>query len=307
MALSTDHRPKRLKDLFGNASLKAALASKLKLSQDKKPHVFLFTGSKGCGKTTLARIVADSLNCVEAEFTELDASDESGGVSAARALKRNINYPPMSGDSRVWFVDECHKLTKPAQEALLKMLEEPPEHAYFILATTDPQKLLPTFKDRCVTFEVKPLSDEEMAEFLDFILTVEEKEVPEEIIESIIGFANGMPRQALQILERVIDLPAKQMLAAVKQTVETETLTIDLCRILLKPKPAWKDVCKILATLQGEAESVRYAVLGYCNAILMKGDNPRAFLVMDIFKDNFYNFGGRAGLTYACYCVTNGQ
>lgn len=305
MALAQDYRPEALKELHGNQSLKQSLASKLKLPNANRPHSYLFTGNKGCGKTTLARIVASSLKCCEAEFTEIDASDESGGVAAIRALKRLINYPAMSGDVRVWFIDECHKLTKPAQEGLLKMLEEPPSHCYFILATTDPQKMLPTLRDRCVTFEVKPLTDEEMTELLEGIIEAEGKEVPEEIIESIVDKAQGMPRAALQILERVIDLPVKQMLAAAQQTAESEAQTIDLCRVLLKPKPTWKEVTAILSVITGEPESIRYAVLGYCNAILMKSDNKRAYSVMCCFTEPYYNLA-KAGLTMSCYDACNG-
>jgi len=300
MALSTDYRPERLAEIHGNTALKQALASKLKLPHANKPHVYLFTGPKGCGKTTLARIIASSLKCDDFDFKEIDASDESGGVAAVRSLKSTIHYPALKGNVRVWFIDECHKLTKPAQEGFLKLLEEPPEHVFFVLATTEPQKLLPTFKDRCVTFEVKPLTDEEMMNFLDGIIEGEEKEVPQEIVEYIVTASLGMPRQALQLLERIIDLPVKQMLAAAQQTAETEAQTIDLCRVLLKAKPSWKEISKILSVMTGEPESIRYAVLGYCNAILMKTDNPRAYAVMCCFTEPYYNTN-RAGLTMSCY------
>lgn len=300
MALGTDHRPETLKELHGNAALKQSLASKLKLSEDKRPHVYLFTGNKGCGKTTLARIVANTIGCHKSEFNELDASDESGGVAAVRELKRQIHYSPMAGDVRVWFADEAHKISKAGQEAFLKMLEEPPDHAYFIFATTDPQKLLPTFKDRCATFEVKPLDEEEMEEFLHEIIEAEEKEVPQAIIEHIVEASQGLPRQAIRILERVIDLPAKQMLASAQQTAETEAQTIDLCRALLNPKVKWSEIAKILSTITGEPESIRYAVLGYCNAILLKGDNKRAYLVMSCFTEPYYNLS-KSGLTLSCY------
>jgi len=305
MSLANEYRPETLKELFGNATMKSSLISKLTLPPKKRPHSYMLIGQKGCGKTTVARIIASMLDCCDAEFYEIDASDESGGVAACRELKRTINYQPMSGEVRVWFIDECHKLTKPAQEALLKMLEEPPEHAYFILATTDPQKLLGTFKDRCTTYEMKPLDDEEMMALLDGIIESEEKEVPQDVLESIITSANGMPRQAIKTLERVIDLPKKKMLEASEQIMETEAQTIDLCRVLLQKKPTWKDVTKILSVLQAEPESVRYAVLGYCNSILLKGDNPRAYAVMCCFTENYYSTG-RGGLTMSCYDAVNG-
>lgn len=264
------------------------LASKLSLDINKRPHTFLFTGPKGCGKTTLARIVASSLKCSDREFTEIDASDDSGGVTAIRELKRTVRYPPMVGDVRVWFIDECHLLTGKGQEAFLKMLEEPPKYAYFILATTDPQKLIKTLKDRCVTFEVQPLSSKEMEEFISGIAEAEEVDLPDKVIKKIVQDSNGHPRAALQMLERIIDLPAKDMEKAVEQAAEVETQVIDLCRAMLKPKASWKEICPLIKTLTGEPESNRHAVRGYCSAILLSGqDNAKAALILECFKDKY--------------------
>ena len=288
MALATDYRPTTLAEFEGNSTLKAALKSKLSLPPDKRPHVYLFVGNKGCGKTTLARIVASSLKCSDREFTEIDASDDSGGVTAIRELKRTVRYPPMVGDVRVWFIDECHLVTGKGQEAFLKMLEEPPKYAYFILATTDPQKLTKTLKDRCITFEVQPLSSKEMEEFISGIAEAEEVDLPDKVIKKIVQDSNGHPRAALQMLERIIDLPVKDMEKAVEQAAEVETQVIDLCRAMLKPKASWKEICPLIKTLTGEPESNRHAVRGYCSAILLSGqDNAKAALILECFKDKY--------------------
>lgn len=304
MPLAIDKRPKLLKEVHGNHALKSSLGTILKRDIEDIPHAILFCGQSGCGKTTLARIFASKLDCDENEFYELNSADVRG-VDTVREISKQMKYSPMSGSTRIWLFDEVHKMTNDAQNAMLKMLEDPPAHVYFMLATTDPQKLIAPLKSRCTTFEVKPLTDDEMMEFLSQIVDDEEKDVPEEILESIINSANGSPRNALQILERIIDLPVKAMKAAAEQTAETEAQTIDLCRELLKPKPAWKDVAKILSTLTGEPESIRYAVLGYCNAILMKGDNKRAYLVMSCFTEPYFNTA-KAGLTISCYEAVNG-
>ena len=305
MALATEYRPTKLKDFVGNESVKKALQAMLKRPVAEIPHAILFTGMTGCGKTTLARMVAKYLKCSDKEFIEMNSADFRG-IDSIREVIRQSHWAPMDGDIRVWLFDEVHKQSNDAQNAMLKMLEDAPDHVYYILATTDPQKLIPTLKGRCTTFEVKPLETEEMVEFLQSIVAKEEKEVPEKILFRIATDSRGSCRNALQVLERIIDLPVKEMEGAAKQVEETEAQTIDLCRALFKEKPSWSEIAGILSTLQTEPESVRYAVLGYCNAILMKGKpNQRAFDIMLCCKDTFY-YTGKPGLTMAMYDVVFG-
>ena len=304
MPLATDYRPEDFDDFAGNEGLIASLKSKLSLTAKKRPHVYLFVGDKGCGKTTLGRITSSFLGCSDFEFTELDATEDSGGVNAIRELKRTINYPPMEGDVRVWFIDEVHNMSSKAQEACLKLLEEPPKHAYFIFATTDPQKLIKTFKDRCQIYQVKPLQIDEMEGFLKGVCKQEKVVLPKEVLRKIVVDSQGHPRAALQLLEKVIDLPEKEMLKSLDQLDANEKLAIDLCRMLLKPKVKWAEVASVLSSLTVETEETRLSVLGYCASVLLKGkDDAQAALIMNCFKEPFFNTGktGRNGLVLACY------
>lgn len=199
-------------------------------------------------------------------------------------------------------VHNCHKLSNDAQNALLKALEDTPSHVYFILATTDPQKLIAPLKNRCSTHTVNPVSESEMAEFLKEIAAAERKRVPPAVIDQIVRDSVGSCRNALQVLDKVIDLDPKEMQAAAEQVAATENAVIDLCRAIIK-REKWVKIAAILKGLEKEEiEGVRLAVMGYCASVLLGSDSPQAFVIMDCFREPFYN-NGRAGLVHACYAA----
>lgn len=203
-------------------------------------------------------------------------------------------------------VHNCHALTKDAQNALLKALEDAPAHVFFILCTTDPQKLLPTIRGRCLQFQVNPLTERQMKILLNEIVYAENKEVSEEVIDLIIRDSLGSPRNALQVLEKIIDLSSREQKKAAEKAASEANVVIDLCRLLMKsPRPKWQDITKIITGLgEADLEQTRLAVMGYCAAVLLKADNPQAYLVMDAFREPWYN-NGRSGLVLACYEAFN--
>ena len=198
-------------------------------------------------------------------------------------------------------VHNCHAMSRDAQNALLKPLEDCPAHVYFMLCTTDPQKLIATIRNRCSQFALTLVSDEELTELLLSVAEKEGVEIPESVINSIVAASGGSPRSALVQLDKVKDLDDDEMEKAVSRIDTNASAAIDLCRALLKDKPSWPEIAKVLSNLAGgEPEQIRMAVLGYCNAILLKGKfNGRACLVMECFKDPFYN-DGKFRLTLAC-------
>lgn len=298
MPLHLDYRPKTLKKVVGQDATVAAL--KTVLAREDIPHAFLFHGPSGCGKTTLARIVAKRLGCSEMDLKELNVADVRG-IDSVREIASLMALRPMGGDARVWVLDECHALTKDAQNALLKPLEDCPDHVYFILCTTDPQKLIATVRNRCSQFALTLVSDEDIAGLLREVAEKEGVTVPDAVIDSIVTASGGSPRAALVQLDKIKDLDEDEMENAVTRIDTVSAATIDLCRALLKDKPNWAEIAKVLSTLSGaEPEQVRMAVLGYCNAILLKGRfHGRACLVMDCFKDPFFH-DGKFRLTLAC-------
>ncbi len=300
MSLATLYRPKLFDEIVGNTKTIKSIESILNRNRSNIPSSWLFTGPSGCGKTTLARIIASELNCREDDLTELDAADFRG-IDNIRDIREQMRYAPIKSKCRVWILDECHQLTKDAQEALLKGLEDTPAHVFFILCTTEPKKLKTTLRNRCIQFTVEPISNKNMIEFLGEVVYGEGKEIGKVVLKKIAENSSGSCRIALQTLETVLDLPLEEMLERVQTISEKDNAIIDLCRALFKGE-SWGNVAQILKNIDGEQpESIRLAVMGYCSSILLNGkDSEQAFIVMDSFKEPLY-VNGKAGLILMAY------
>jgi DNA polymerase-3 subunit gamma/tau len=304
MTLYLKYRPNSFKEIVGNNQIVDSLQSMLE-DNETCPHAFLLSGPTGCGKTTIGRIIADKLECFGNDLREIDAADFRG-IDTIREIRKQSQFMPLEGNCRIWILDECHQLGSAAQPALLKALEDTPSHVYYILCTTDPQKLLPTIRGRCSQFQVQPLIEKDMFRLLRQVVKAENKNLPKVVYEQIIQDSLGHPRNALQILDQVLHAPANKRLEIAKQTAEEQSQSIELCRALIKAE-GWKYIASILSGLQNQdPESIRRHVLGYCNSVLLKGENDQAGLVMENFVEPFYNTGW-PGLTFACYSIVKGE
>lgn len=287
------YRPRTFDEYIGNEVMIKSVKSALKRTQ-----TYLFFGSRGCGKTTLARLIAHELKINKNDIYEIDAADKTS-VDDARQLKSTVSLAPLSGDKKIYIIDECHRLSANAMDSLLKVLEEPPKHCYFILCTTDPDKVSTTIKSRAKAYEVKPLTDENALELINWICHEESIKLNKTIKEAIINECKGIPREIIITLDSIRDIDNPDEAIQLIQVNKENPKIIDLCRALLK-KEKWSEIGKILKDLKDEPESVRYAVLGYMSSVLLNNGNGQAAFVISCFSESFI-YSKKAGLILACF------
>lgn len=287
------YRPRSFEEFIGSKQIVESVISVL-----DRVHVFLFSGPRGCGKTTLARLITEHLEITNIDTHEIDAADKTG-VEDARRLKANTHFAPMRGDKKIYIIDECHRLTGNSMDALLKTLEEPPDHVYFVLCTTEPGKVSKTIKSRCACYEVKPLTRRNSRKLVDWICEEEKIEPSDEIKGAIVDRCEGIPREIAVTLDKVRDIDNDRRALELISEADLEKNVIELCVALLDNKK-WKEVSAILKGLNDEPEKVRYAVLNYMNSVLLNGGDSREAVIVDEFLDS-YMYTGKAGLTLSCW------
>jgi DNA polymerase-3 subunit gamma/tau len=216
------YRPRTFDDILGQDHVVTTLRNAIE--RERLAHAYLFVGPRGTGKTSTARIFAKALNCSNgprldfdpdegicieiAEGRSLDVLEIDGasnnGVDQVRELRETVNYAPAHGRFKIYYIDEVHMLSTPAFNALLKTLEEPPEHVKFIFATTEPNKILPTILSRCQRFDLRPIPIDIIAKHLQFIATEEGVTLGNTAAWAIAKGADGGMRDAQSMLDQLV-------------------------------------------------------------------------------------------------------
>lgn len=291
------HRPRKLAQIIGNDQTIAALESMLR--KGTLPHTILFHGPSGCGKTTIARILRHRLNCQDIDWKEINSSNFRG-IDSVRDIGRTLHLAP-SGPCRIYLIDECHKMTNDAQNAALKMLEDTPSYVYFFLSTTEPGKLIKAIRTRCCEMPVRDLTYDELEILTERVAKKEEIKITGKVVDLLVSSSQGSARTLLVLLDKIAHLKPSEMKKAIETSLEEQNEAIELCRALIKRSP-WNVVSGILRNLKGDPESSRWAVLGYARSVLLSKPDHQAYLIIDCFKEPFYDSKG-AGLVAACFEV----
>lgn len=296
ITLYRKYRPKNFEEVAGQKEIVKTI--KTSLRNGKTSHAYLFTGPRGVGKTTLARLIAKGVNCLENGITdepcnrcenclainngtfldmvEIDAASNRG-IDEIRQLKEKINYQPVKGRKKIYIIDEVHMLTKEAFNALLKTLEEPPGHVIFILATTEADKILPTIISRCQRYDFKTLSLNDMKEQLRFIGKNEGVDIPDDVLELIYESSGGSVRDAVSILERImVTCLGEEITLEKSEEVLGVTSAKKMEEFLMEIKE--KNYTKLVKTLDSfwndsvEIELFFKDFAKYCKGLMAKGE-----------------------------------
>jgi replication-associated recombination protein RarA len=318
MGVSTDwhvkHRAACIEDIAGNAKMKQEVAGWMKTGV---PKAVLVVGESGCGKTTFARIFQSMVECGDLDFHEYNAGDDRS-IDNMRQMLRSMAYMPSAGKASVWFLDECGALLKAAQEAILKGLEEPPKHAYVILATTDPNQLLPTLKRRCRLVTMEPPTEMEtakrlykvcVAEDVDMLGSDEDKEALKKLCVDI-ACVNRAPGFALPLLQTVMGLQKEQRAKYVKDIADDSGDSVaDLCKLLLlRPESTMKELVSAYIVSNVPPETARRKAQGYMSSILFNAyakpeTMERAYQLLKLLERPWFD-NGRAQMLTMLYEVT---
>ena len=298
MNLYQKYRPISFSEMVGNEEQIKSLENIF--TKINHSHVFIFTGPSGCGKTTAARICS---NLLFADIIEINSADNRG-IDTAREIIDQMKIKPLSGRNIAFIIDEAHKCTNDFFNAMLKPLEDTPEHIYFFICTTDPQKIIKTFLNRCTEYVFNFLSDVDIGTILNKIISEENLNIDSEVFYEIVNNCNGIPRNAIILLEKIIGLDNQCAIKLIQNWIDYDIDIRNLCSGILNKNLSWLDCCNLIKKINDiDIEKVRYSIINYMGSVLLNGkQNDTAAQVIYNLRDPLYNIG-KSGLILALYQI----
>lgn len=264
----TKYRPDTFDVVIGNKEVVGNLAKAVR--SPSRPKAYLFIGNAGIGKTTLARIVAKEVNSV---IDDIDAASSSS-VDDVRNLKEKAGFKPLFAENMTYIIDECHRLSAQAWDALLKLIEEPPSFLYICLCTTNPKKVPATIRSRCYEVQLKPVSPNEISELLEVVAECEGWKVDGNIMQGIILAADGGVRRALSLLQAGHAAKDREELKKLINKVDIENSPIaEICSLLIDKNKSWERIRKLLTQIEDEEEAIDGASR-YLTAAMFRATSP---------------------------------
>lgn len=274
MSLYQKYRPISFDAVIGQKDIINSIKSLLK--QTSIPHAILLAGPSGTGKTTIARIMAKELGASSMEIIELNIAN-TNGVDFIRQLNEEALISPIMGNNKVYIFDETQQLTKEGSNCLLKLLEDPPYYSYFIICTTDPQKLIKPLRDRCLSYSLKLLPDKEVRHIVNYVSLSENLVLSDDIINLLVYKAEGCPRKALVSLDiiknNIDDFNICTNLLA--DDMESERDIIDLVKAIINKKSTWPEMMSIYKNINVEPETIRITCANYIAGCLKNSKNNK--------------------------------
>jgi DNA polymerase III gamma/tau subunit len=296
-------RPQKLVDIVGQPTIVKQLSEYV--SSNTLPHSLLFCGDSGTGKTSAALIISKLVECNEGtDFQQINGADERG-IDVIRSISDSCKLRPMVGKSKVFYVDEAHKLTNDAQNAMLTLTEDTPQHVYFMLSTTIEGKIIKTLRSRFTTLQFRAIPHADLVALMTKIVKAEKIKTTLNVLNAIADASGGSARVALVTLEQITKLPIGEQLQAISVEAEGPPDAYAMIQALWKGAP-WKEIAPMLKGITTDLEVVRQSVLSYANTCLLGNGGQRAAFLISLFQFPFHD-SRKAGLTYACYQFCHGQ
>ncbi|MFO7610100.1 MAG: DNA polymerase III subunit gamma/tau, partial [Candidatus Krumholzibacteriia bacterium] len=316
-AIARKYRPETFDRVVGQTHVTGTLRAALR--KGKLSHAYLFAGPRGCGKTTVARLLAKAINCRQnrdgdpcgecdtcraiaagsyLDVLEIDAASNTG-VDNIRELRDMAQYSPSEGSSRVFIIDEVHMLSKGAFNALLKILEEPPARVYFCFATTEPNKIPRTILSRCQRFDLRLLSRDELSGRLDEVAAAEGVPLTAGALRLLVSLAEGSVRDGLSLLDQVIagagDGIDEAAVVAAFGLVRSELyLALNDAIIARDPAAGLRLVDELAVGGESLDAFARGVVTNFRNLLLLRVD-PQLAPMVDLAPDLLERLGAQAG------------